>query len=49
MTGLIRTRDVLRHAPTVVRCYGWKCFIAALWAGVTRTRRTWLSIVWEQR
>lgn len=42
MIGAIRTRDILVHPVTTVRCFGWRVFLQSLVAG---RNRTFLSLV----
>jgi len=42
MSGFIRKREVLRHAPLVIRLYGFRVFIRCLLA---RRGQTFLSIL----
>jgi hypothetical protein len=47
MRGLITGRDVLRHAITIVRCWGAPTFVRCLWAVLTRRATTFLSVIYE--
>jgi hypothetical protein len=47
MRGLITGRDVLRHAITIIRCWGAATFGRCLWAVVTRKSTTFLSVIYE--
>ncbi len=42
MIGAIRTRDILAHPVTTVRCFGWRVFIRSLLGG---RRQTFLSLI----
>lgn len=45
MTGAIRTRNVVAHAYTVVRLYGWRIFWRCVRAGFYHTDQTFLAII----
>ena len=45
MSGVIRLRDVAVHPVLIVSEYGWVVFARCVWAGVTGSKATFLSIV----
>jgi hypothetical protein len=46
MVGAITARDILAHPVVTVRCFGWRVFFKALFAG---HRRTFLSLLSRAR
>ena len=46
--GLITTRDVLFHAPAIVRSFGMRPYLRCLGALFTRRRTTFLDLVWSR-
>jgi hypothetical protein len=47
--GVITTRDVLRHGPTIVREFGAAAYLKCCVAILLRRRTTFLSCVVEYR
>ena len=45
MKGLITSKDVVSHALTIVRLWGFPTYLRCLRAGVSRRPTTFLSIV----
>jgi len=46
--GLITTKDVLFHAPAIVRNFGLRRYLRCLAALLTRRRTTFLELVWSR-
>ncbi len=46
MIGVIRGRDILAHPLVTIRCFGWRTFFQALFAG---QGRTFLSLLQQAR
>ncbi len=46
MTGAITGKDVVRHAATIVRLWGWGTWFACLRATVTRKPSTFLRVLY---
>ena len=46
MIGVIRSRDILAHPVVTIRCFGWRTFFQALFAG---QGRTFLSLLEQAR
>lgn len=45
MRGVITSRDVLTHLPTIWRGFGTRCVLRCLLAVLTRRRTTFLQLV----
>jgi hypothetical protein len=45
MRGTITTRDVLRHAPTIVRLWGAGCWLRCVRAALSRRPTTFLEVL----
>ena len=43
--GYIRLRNVLTHAPTIVRGWGWRALGRCVWSSLTGQHKTFLEIV----
>jgi hypothetical protein len=48
MSGLITTRDVLRHSATIVREFGATTYLRCCFAILTGQRTTFLNIVFAR-
>jgi hypothetical protein len=46
MRGLITSRDILRHAFTIIRLWGPRTFVRCVRASVSPTPTTFLAVVW---
>jgi hypothetical protein len=46
--GLITTKDVLFHAPTIVGNFGLRRYLRCLAALLTTRRTTFLELVWSR-
>lgn len=44
MRGLITGREVIRHAPTIVRHFGPRCYLRCLQALISRKPTTFLEV-----
>jgi hypothetical protein len=45
MKGTITTREVIRYAPTIIRCWGTGCYLACLRAALSRRPSTFLEVL----
>jgi hypothetical protein len=45
MRGLITTRDVFRHGPTIIRIWGAGCFLACVRAALSPRPSTFLDVL----
>jgi hypothetical protein len=45
MRGTITAREVIRYAPTIIRCFGPGCYLACLRAALSRQRSTFLEVL----
>jgi hypothetical protein len=46
--GLITTKDILLHAPTIVRNFGLHRYLRCFAALLSRRRTTFLELVWSR-
>jgi hypothetical protein len=46
IVGVITTRDVLLHVPTIINGFGFSCFFRCLLASFRPTPVTFLSIIY---
>ncbi|HEY8210492.1 MAG TPA: hypothetical protein VIG99_23580 [Myxococcaceae bacterium] len=47
MQGVITLRDVVAHAPTIVREFGSKCLLRCLVVACTRQKTTFLEVAFR--
>jgi hypothetical protein len=47
LSGVITTRDVLLHMPTIAQAFGWGVLLHALYAVLSGRRTTFLALAWE--
>jgi hypothetical protein len=46
VAGVITSKDVLLHTPSMIRAYGLRRYVTVLCAIVSRRKTTFLELVW---
>lgn len=49
MLGVIRSRDVIAHAPLIAREFGLRCLFRCAWVCLLSRQKTFLDCVWDHQ